>query len=103
MDISDCLKKKRFVPTLTVKGFVIRCSNTLTSITESEFDWANALIDAAIISAVTFFSTLGGGAVAGINSIHTIQAASVAAFSQFFVFLALKRGLIQNKATKPDN
>ena len=69
---------------------------------EKRFDWENALIDATIISAVTFFSTLGGGAVAGINSAHTIQAAAVAAFSQFFVFLALKRGLVQNKETKLD-
>jgi hypothetical protein len=75
--------KKRITPTLTIKGFVIHCTNALT-----------------IVSAVTFFSALGGGAVAGINSIHTVQAAAVAALSQFFVFLALKRGLIQNKETK---
>ena len=85
---------------MTIKGFVIYCTNKITNTDEQRFDWENALVDAAIISAVTFFSTLGGGAVAGINSIHTIQAAAVAALSQFFVFLALKRGLIQNKETK---
>ncbi len=94
--------KKRVNPTLTIKGFVIYCTNKITNTDEQRFDWENALVDAAIISAVTFFSTLGGGAVAGINSIHTVQAAAVAALSQFFVFLALKRGLIQNKETKPD-
>jgi hypothetical protein len=93
--------KKRIIPTLTIKGFIFYCTNKVSNITEKRFDWENALVDAAIISAVTFFSTLGGGAVAGINSIHTVQAAAVAAFSQFFVFLALKRGLIQNKETKP--
>ena len=41
-----------------------------------------SIVDAAIISAVTFISTLGGGAVAGINSIHTVQAAAVAALSR---------------------
>jgi hypothetical protein len=92
--------RKRFSPTLTIKGFVVYCTNKLDSV-KQRFDWENALVDAAIISAVTFFSTLGGGAVAGINSIHTVQAAAVAAFSQFFVFLALKRGLLQNKETKP--
>jgi hypothetical protein len=92
--------KKRITPTLTIKGFVIHCTNALTKVTIQRFDWENALIDAAIVSAVTFFSALGGGAVAGINSIHTVQAAAVAALSQFFVFLALKRGLIQNKETK---
>jgi hypothetical protein len=95
----NCLKKRSF-PTLTIKGFIVYCTNRL-DVVEQRFDWENAVVDAAIISAVTFFSTLGGGAVAGINSIHTVEAAAVAAFSQFFVFLALKRGLIQNKETKP--
>jgi hypothetical protein len=93
-------EKKRNTPTLTIKGFIIYCTNKITNITEQRFDWENALIDAIIISAVTFFSALGGGAVAGINTIHTVQAASVAALSQFFVFLALKRGLIQEKEAK---
>jgi hypothetical protein len=95
------LEKKRTIPTLTIKGFIIHCTNKITNITEQRFDWENALIDAVIISAVTFFSTLGGGVVAEINSIHTVEAAIVAALSQFFVFLALKRGLIQNKEAKP--
>jgi hypothetical protein len=94
-------EKKRITPTLTIKGFIIYCTNKVSNITEQRFDWENAFIDAIIISAVTFFSTLGGGAVAGINTIHTVQAAAVAALSQFFVFLALKRGLIQNKQAQP--
>ena len=98
--ISDTAKKN-FTPTLTIKGFFIYCTNKITNATEHRFDWENALIDAAIISAVTFFSTLGGGAVAGISAIHTIEAAVVAALSQFFVFLALKRGLIQPKEAQP--
>ncbi len=97
--IKDSAKKK-FAPTLTIKGFFIYCTNKITDVTEQRFDWENALIDAAIISAVTFFNTLGGGTVAGINSVHTIEAAIVAALSQFFVFLALKRGLIQTKETR---
>lgn len=83
--------------TLTIKGFIVHCTNTITQSTEQRFDWENALIDAAITSAVTFFSALGGGAVAGINNITLIEAATVAALSQFFIFLALKRGLIQPK------
>ena len=83
--------------TLTIKGFVIHCTNALTKVTVQRFDWENALIDAAITSAVTFFSALGGGAVAGINSVTLMESATVAALSQFFVFLALKRGLIQRK------
>ena len=64
---------------------------------EAKFDWGNALIDAAITSAITFFSTLGGGAVAGASGINVLEAATIAALSQFFIFLGLKRGLIQQK------
>ncbi len=95
--ISDCLKKKKFAPTLTIKGFIVYCSNTLTSVVESKFDWSNALVDAAIISAVTFFSTLGGGSVAGLEGLSALKAASVAASAQFFIFLALKRGIVQSR------
>jgi hypothetical protein len=97
MEVVRGLRTKKVNPTLTIKGFIIHCSNSLTSAVESRFDWGNALIDAAIVSCLTFFSTLGGGAVAGVNAVNTIEAATVSAFSQFFVFLALKRGLIQTK------
>jgi hypothetical protein len=92
----DVLKRKKIAPTLTVKGFVIHCSTSLTSANVSKFDWTNALIDSAIVSALTFFSTLGGGSVAGLNLLVALKAASVAACAQFFVFLALKRGIVQN-------
>jgi hypothetical protein len=95
--IPDCSEKRRITPTLTVKGFLVRCTNKITDAVDQRFDWENALIDAAITSAVTFFSALGGGAVAGINNLTLIESATVAALSQFFVFLALKRGLIQRK------
>jgi len=90
---------KRITPTLTIKGFIIYCTNKIDAV-EKRFDWENAFIDGAIISGVTFFSALGGGAVAGINTVNTVEAAAVAAISQFFVFLALKRGLIQEKEAK---
>ena len=93
-------RKKRINPTLTIKGFIVYCANKIDAV-EQRFDWTNALIDAAIISGVTFCSTLGGGAVAEINPLHTVEALIVAAFSQFFIFLALKRGLMQNEA-KPN-
>jgi hypothetical protein len=88
---------KGITPTLTIKGFIFHCANKINNSTEEKFDWGNALIDAAITSAITFFSALGGGAVAGLNSINIIVSAAVAAFSQFFIFLALKRGLVQPK------
>ncbi len=85
------------MPTLTIKGFIVHCSNTITNATEQKFDWKNAVIDATITSAITFFSTLGGGAVAGLDNINLMASALIAALTQFFVFLALKRGLIQSK------
>ncbi|MCJ7761962.1 hypothetical protein MUP38_00735, partial [Candidatus Bathyarchaeota archaeon] len=71
--------------------------NKITDSIEQKFDWENALVDSAITSGVTFFSALGGGAVAGLDSIPGIKAAAVAALTQFFVFLALKRGIVQQK------
>lgn len=91
------VKRKKVTPTLTIKGFIINCANALTSAMESRFDWSNALVDAAIISAVTFFSTLGGGSVAGLEGLPAFKAATVAACAQFFIFLALKRGIVQQK------
>ena len=95
----NCLNKAKSskTPTLTIKGFIIHCADKATNAIEQKFDWENALIDAAIISGVTFFSALGGSAVAGLDSIPGIKAAVVAAFTQFFVFLALKRGIVQQK------
>jgi hypothetical protein len=62
-----------------------------------KFDWADALVDAVIISGLTFFSTLGGGSVAGLDLMAGLKAATIAASAQFFVFLALKRGIVQSK------
>jgi hypothetical protein len=46
---------------------------------------------------LTFFSTLGGGSVAGLEGISALKAATIAACAQMFVFLALKRGIIQKE------
>lgn len=69
----------------------------MVGVLEKKFDWADALVDAAIISGLTFFSTLGGSSVAGLSMVGGLKTASVAAFAQFFVFLALKRGIAQSK------
>jgi len=95
--VLNCLGKiKPKNLTLTVRGFMICCTNETTAAVEQKFDWGNALIDAFITSAITFFSTLGGTAIAGdIDTLHILTSATVAALSQFFVFLALKRGLVK--------
>ena len=94
---SSYLKEKTYTPRLTVKGLIIYCANGVVNSQVKKFDWNDALVDAAITSAVTFFSALGGGAVAGLGNFSVIESALIAALAQFFVFLALKRGLIQSK------
>jgi hypothetical protein len=97
MDTVNCPRKKRIIPTLTIKGFIVHCTNAITNVVEKKFDWNNALIDAAITSGVTFFSTWGGGSVAGLEGVAAAKAATIAACAQFFIFLALKRGIVQPK------
>ncbi len=98
-----CLSRIHYkIPTLTIKGFIVCCANDTAQAIQQKFDWENALIDAAITSGITFFSALAGSIGAGdMNSIHIIETATIAAFSQFFAFLALKRGLIQPKEAQP--
>jgi hypothetical protein len=85
--------------TLTIRGFLVYGTDKTTNMTTKRFDWENALIDATITAAVTFFSTLGGGSVAGLEGMFAIKAAIVSALTQFFVFLALKRGIMTPKQT----
>ena len=89
----SCLKENRYIPRLTIKGLTNNTSNGQGQ----KFDWCDAFIDAVIISALTFFSTLGGGSIAGLDAMSGIKAASIASFAQFFIFLALKRGIVQPK------
>ena len=76
--------------TLSVKG------NTYTDENGNKrFDWKNALIDAAIIAALTFFSTLAGTKTASLPDITCLYSAFIAAMVQFFSMLAIKRGIVR--------
>jgi hypothetical protein len=94
---SSYLKEKGYIPRLTVRGLIIYCANNVANIEVKKFDWTDAFVDAAIISGLTFFSTLGGGSIAGLEGLSALKTAAVAACAQFFVFLALKRGIVQPK------
>lgn len=59
------------------------------------FDWKNALADAAVMAALTFFTSLGGMGATGIPTLQSVVAAGIAAATQFFALLALKRGLVK--------
>jgi len=60
---------------------------------DGSFNWRDALIDAGILAALTLFTALGGlGATGGIGT-RELLAAGIAAGTQFFLTLAIKRGL----------
>ena len=63
--------------------------------------WKDSVIDALIISGLTFFSTLGGDSITGLNTSSALKASAVASGVQFFIFLALKRGIGQTKKHVP--
>lgn len=65
------------------------------TVTKEVFDWGDALIDAAISGAITFFSALGGASVSG--SGNPLVAASISGASAFFAYLALKRKLVKKE------
>lgn len=63
------------------------------------FDWEDALIDALIMAMITAFSTFAALGATGLmdDPITGVFAAFIAAGVQFFMILAIKRGLV-----KPD-
>jgi len=61
------------------------------------FDWRDALIDAAIMAALTFFTALGGLGATGDIALREILAAGIAGATEFFMVLAIKRGLKKEK------
>jgi len=60
---------------------------------DGSFSWQDAVIDAGIIAALTFFASLGGLGTTGSIAAREVLAAAIAAATQFFMTLAIKRGL----------
>jgi len=60
---------------------------------DGSYDWRGAIIDSGIMAAVTFFSALGGLSAVGIPTWEACVAAAIAGATQFFIALAIKRGL----------
>jgi len=61
------------------------------------FDWKNAVADAGIMAGLTFFTSLGGMAVVIPITERTLIGAGIAACGEFFLILAIKRGLREKK------
>jgi len=64
---------------------------------DGSFNWKDALIDAGIMAALTFFTALGGLGATGAISVREILAAGIAGATEFFMVLAIKRGLKKEK------
>ena len=60
---------------------------------DGSFDWKDTIIDAGIMAGLTFFTSLGGMSIAGGQITQTIFGAGIAAAAEFFLMLAIKRGL----------
>jgi len=60
---------------------------------DGSFNWKDAIIDAGIMASLTFFTSLGGTTAASIPTLQGVLAAGVAACTEFFLVLAIKRGL----------
>ena len=74
-ECSNYRKYKSYTPRLTVKGLRIHYANSVANNQMQKFDWLDALMDAAIISGLTFFSTPGGGSIAGLEGLPAAKAA----------------------------
>ena len=60
---------------------------------DGTFDWRDALLDAGIMASLTFFTALGGLGATGTVAAREILAAGIAAATELFLMLAIKRGL----------
>jgi len=60
---------------------------------DGSFNWKDALIDAGILAMLTFFTALGGLGATGVIGARELVSATIAAATQFFMTLAIKRGL----------
>ena len=60
-----------------------------------KFDWNSALADSGILAALTFFTSLTGITVIGVETLPAVTGALVTSISQFFTLLALKRKLVK--------
>ena len=65
--------------------------------TVNVFDWPNALFDALIIFALTFFITLGASSLFVPEWWQSIVTALISGAIEFFMILAIKSGIRDNE------
>ena len=79
---------------LSIYGCVRAVENSVP-LAVSSFDWKNAVADAGILAAITFFTTLGGLTAVSIPTAQAVMGAGIGALGQFFIVLGIKRKLIK--------
>jgi len=60
---------------------------------DGSFNWKDALIDSTILACLTFCTSMGGLSATGVIGVRELISATIAAATQFFMTLAIKRGL----------
>ena len=60
---------------------------------DGSFDWKEAVVDAGIMSGLTFCTSLGAFKFVGVPTLETVVGAGISALGEFFLVLAIKRGL----------
>lgn len=79
------------IPKLSIRGEMVMNGGNPTK----TFDWADAVYDAVIMAGISFFATLAGAGVSGLEGLKLIGSALISAGATFFTILALKRNLIK--------
>jgi len=69
--------------------------NDVLNLTDPPNEWTDEIINSGIMAGVAFFSTLGSLTAAGIRAdpVTSLIAAGIAAGANFFITLAIQRGL----------
>jgi len=79
------------IPKLSFRGEMVMNGGNPTE----KFNWADAVFDATIMSGISFFATLAGAGVSGLEGARLIGSALISAGATFFTILAIKRNLIK--------
>jgi|GEM_PF-2569805 len=94
---TNYLRQKKRIPRFTFNGVRDHRSGSTMSGYVRRFDWLDTIVDALIVSALTFFITLSGDTVLGLDNLSALKAATLSACVQFFIILALRRGIGSKK------
>jgi hypothetical protein len=76
---------------LSITSLIRTCENGVQTV--GKVDWSAELIDALILSGMSFFATLGATTATGTPFEMALKAGFIAAGGMFFAVLAGKRGL----------